>query len=92
MKPAGEHRDEVIWRGLREVGGGWGVRVGFVNVQFPVKVTDMVGGRRAYHASLHSAGIVSCTSLSFLMRGFRRKVIESILMERSSWIHLEVVL
>jgi len=52
----------------------------------------MVGGHRAYHASLHSAGIVSCTSLSFLMRGFRRKVVERILMERSSRIHLEVVL
>ena len=51
----------------------------------------MVGRRRAYHASLHSAGIVSCTSLSFLMRGFRRKVIERILMERSSRIHLEVM-
>ena len=24
IKPAGEHRDEVIWRGLREVGRGWG--------------------------------------------------------------------
>ena len=52
----------------------------------------MVGKFSAYHASLHSAGIVSCTSLYLLMRGFRRNVVERILVERSSWIHLEVVL
>jgi len=91
-KPAGEQRDEVIWRDLSEVGGGWGGRVIFVDVQFLVQVADVVGWCRTYHASLHPAGIVSCTSLSFLMRGFRRKVDESILMERSSRIHLEVVL
>ena len=62
------------------------------HVQFLVQVTDVVGWCRTYHASLHPAGIVSCTSLSFLLRGFRRKVDESILMEGSSWVHLEAFL
>ena len=52
----------------------------------------MVGGREADHASLPAAGSVSCTSLNILMRGFRRYVIRSILMERSIGIHLEVYL
>ena len=63
-----------------------------VDVQFLAQVADVVGWCRAYHASLYSAGVVSCTSMSFLLRGFRRKVDERILIERSSRIHLEVVL
>ena len=54
----------------------------------------MAGRRGADHTILHFVGMVSCTSLTFLMRGFRRKVVESmwILQLRSSWVQLEAFL
>ena len=75
-----------------EVRGGLNGRIGVIGSQFLVQVAYMVGGHGADCASCQSAGRISCTSLCFLMRGFRRKVVERILVERSSWIHLEVVL
>ena len=38
---------------------------------------------------MHPTRIVSCTSLNFLLRGFRRKVV-GILLKRSSWVHLKI--
>jgi hypothetical protein len=80
----------MIGRG-GEAGGGRKVWQGIIGSHFLGKIADMVGGCGARGTILHPARIVSCTSLSFLMRGFRRKV-AWILMERSSWVHLEAFL
>ena len=91
FKSVGEDQDGVIrWGG--EVRGGRNGCIGVVGPQFLVQVAYMVSGRGADCAPCQSAGGISCTSLCLLMRGFRRKVVESILVERSIWIHLQVVL
>ena len=82
----------MIGRGGEEAGGGRKCWSSVVGSQFLIKVADVVGGCEADCASCQSAGRISCTSLYLLMRGFRRNVVERILVERSSWIHLEVVL
>ena len=91
FKGVREDQDGMIrWGG--EVRGGRSGWIGVIGSLFLIQVAYMVGRRGADCASCRSAGRISCTSLCFLMRGFRRKVDESILVERSSRIHLEVVL
>ena len=76
---------------MKKVGGRGEVFAGFVDIKFLALVADMTGRCRAYHTSLHSTRIVSCTSLNFLLRGFRRKVV-GILVKRSIWVHHEAFL